>query len=68
MSNAGSAKGKRYRVLIVDDSASVRRALTEIIESDPGFEVMGTAGDPYVAAERISREVPDVMILDIEMP
>ncbi|SOC23690.1 response regulator, partial [Rhodobacter maris] len=68
MIRANSATEKRCRVLIVDDSASVRRALTEIIESDPGLEVMGTAGDPYVAAERISREVPDVMILDIEMP
>jgi two-component system chemotaxis response regulator CheB len=68
MTTSSSSQAKRCRVLIVDDSASVRRAMTEIIESDPGLEVMGTASDPFVAAERIAREVPDVMFLDIEMP
>jgi len=61
-------KGSRIRALIVDDSAVVREALKEILSSDPEIEVIGTAGDPYVAAERISEEVPDVIILDIEMP
>src|SRR5690606_5896708 len=58
----------RARVLIVDDSAAVRQALSGIIGSDPGLEVMATAPDPYVATERIRREVPDVIFLDIEMP
>lgn len=58
----------RIKVLIVDDSASVRQTLAEIVESDPELTVMATAVDPYVAAERIRREVPDVIILDIEMP
>ena len=58
----------RIRVLIVDDSALVRQTLSEVLSSDPGIEVIGTASDPFVAAERISEEVPDVITLDIEMP
>jgi two-component system chemotaxis response regulator CheB len=59
---------RKIRVLIVDDSASVRLTLSEIIGSDPDLEVMATAADPYVAVERIRQEVPDVMFLDIELP
>lgn len=59
---------KKIRVLIVDDSAFVRNALKELLESDPMIEVMGVASDPYVAVERIRREVPDVITLDVEMP
>lgn len=56
------------RVLIVDDSAVVRQTLTRILSSDPEIEVIGAAGDPYAAAERIAEEAPDVITLDIEMP
>jgi two-component system chemotaxis response regulator CheB len=59
---------KKIRVLIVDDSAFVRNALKEVLESDPTIEVMGVASDPYVAAERIRCEVPDLITLDVEMP
>ncbi|SMQ73099.1 two-component system, chemotaxis family, response regulator CheB [Devosia lucknowensis] len=59
---------RKIRVLIVDDSASVRTTLSDIIDADPELEVMGTAADPYVAVERIRQEVPDVMFLDIELP
>jgi two-component system chemotaxis response regulator CheB len=58
----------RIRVLIVDDSALVRQTLSEILSSDPGIEVVGTAADPFAAAERIGEEMPDVITLDIEMP
>ena len=61
-------KTAKVRVLIVDDSAVVRQTLSEILSSDPEIEVIGTAGDPYVAAERIAENVPDVITLDIEMP
>lgn len=61
-------RGRKKRILIVDDSAAVRQALSSIIESDPALEVMGVAADPYVAAQRIRDEVPDAIILDIEMP
>ncbi|MBR0833479.1 chemotaxis response regulator protein-glutamate methylesterase [Bradyrhizobium manausense] len=59
---------RKIRVLVVDDSASVRRALCDIIASDADLEVMATASDPYIAAERIRQEIPDVILLDIEMP
>jgi len=59
---------KKIRVLIVDDSASVRQTLKSVLESDPDIEVLATASDPFVAAERIRDEVPDVITLDIEMP
>ncbi len=59
---------KTIRVLIVDDSAFVRQALKEILETDPQIEVMGVASDPFLAVERIRREVPDVITLDVEMP
>ncbi len=58
----------KIRVLVVDDSATVRQSLTEILESDSSIEVMATAGDPYAAVERIREEVPDVITLDVEMP
>jgi two-component system, chemotaxis family, protein-glutamate methylesterase/glutaminase len=56
------------RVLVVDDSAVVRQTLSEILSADPGIEVIGTAGNPFVAADRIAEQVPDVITLDIEMP
>jgi two-component system chemotaxis response regulator CheB len=59
---------KKIRVLIVDDSAVVRQTLEEILNSDHEIEVMATAADPYIAADKICREVPDVITLDVEMP
>jgi two-component system, chemotaxis family, protein-glutamate methylesterase/glutaminase len=59
---------KPIRVLIVDDSSVVRQALTRIFNADPQIEVMDTASDPIFAAEKISREIPDVITLDVEMP
>jgi two-component system chemotaxis response regulator CheB len=58
----------KVRVLIVDDSASVRQVLSFILNDDPGIEVMAAVSDPYVAAKRLQDELPDVILLDIEMP
>ncbi|PLX84143.1 MAG: chemotaxis response regulator protein-glutamate methylesterase [Desulfuromonas sp.] len=59
---------KPIKVLIIDDSAVVRQALTEILGSDPEIEVMATAPDPLIAENKINRERPDVITLDVEMP
>src|SRR3990167_4972691 len=59
---------KKIRVPVVDDSAVVRQTLTEILESDNEIEVMATAPDPFIAADKIRHDVPDVITLDIEMP
>ena len=60
--------GAPCKVLIVDDSAVVRQMLSEILDSDPGIEVVGTAADPLLAREKIKRLAPDVITLDVEMP
>ncbi len=59
---------RKIRVLIVDDSATVRQTLASVLSSDPQIEVLGVASDPFVAARRIRDEVPDVITLDVEMP
>jgi two-component system chemotaxis response regulator CheB len=56
------------RVLVVDDSAVVRRMLTEALSRQEGIEVVGSAADPYAAREKIAQLRPDVLTLDIEMP
>ena len=59
---------KKTRVLIVDDSASVRQALIAVLATDPELEVIAAASDPFSAARYIQQEVPDVVMLDVEMP
>lgn len=61
-------KKKRIKVLIVDDSAVIRQTLEKILASDRDIEVMGTAADPYIAVQKIEKEIPDVITLDVEMP
>ena len=59
---------RKIRVLIVDDSAIVRKILTEALSGEDDLEVVGTAPDPYVARDKILALRPDVLTLDIEMP
>ena len=59
---------RKIKVLIVDDSSVVRQTMSEILTSDPDIEVMAVASDPYIAAQKMKKEAPDVMTLDIEMP
>ncbi|EEW24137.1 protein-glutamate methylesterase/protein-glutamine glutaminase [Rhodobacter ferrooxidans] len=56
------------RVMIVDDSASIRAAFSSIIAADPGLSLMGAAPDPFAAVEMMRAEIPDVMLLDLELP
>jgi two-component system chemotaxis response regulator CheB len=58
----------KIRVLIVDDSALVRRMAREVLAADPEIEVVGVAADPYEARDRIALLSPEVVTLDLEMP
>jgi len=60
--------GRKIGVLIIDASASARQALREILDGDPEIEVIATAADPWAAAERMRKAVPDVITLDLEVP
>lgn len=60
--------GPRIKVLVVDDSAVVRRMLSEAISKDSGLELVGAAPDPFVARDMLLKLKPDVLTLDIEMP
>ena len=59
---------KKIRVLVVDDSAVVRKVFSEELSLEKDIEVVGTAPDPYVARDKIVSLRPDVVTLDVEMP
>jgi len=59
---------RKIRVLIIDDSSLVRQMLSDILNECPDLEVVGVAGDPLIARERIKALNPDVLTLDVEMP
>jgi two-component system chemotaxis response regulator CheB len=59
---------KKIKVLIIDDSAIVRKIFSRELGRDPRIDIVGTAPDPYVARDKIVRLKPDVLTLDIEMP
>ena len=59
---------KKIKVLVIDDSAVIRKLLSELLSTDSQIEVVGAAMDPYIAREKIKRLQPDVITLDIEMP
>lgn len=59
---------KPIRVMLVDDSATVRQVLTGILSAVPDIQVMGAAADPLFALDKMNRDWPDVVVLDVEMP
>ncbi len=59
---------ERVKVMIVDDSATVRQVLSTLLSAEPDLEVIGTAADPLFALEKMNRNWPDVIVLDVEMP
>jgi Chemotaxis response regulator containing a CheY-like receiver domain and a methylesterase domain len=59
---------ERIRVLVIDDSALVRKLMAVMLSSDPAIEVVGSAADPLIAREKIKQLNPDVLTLDVEMP
>ena len=65
---AGARAERRVRVLIVDDSALVRRVLSDLLSVDLQIEVLGTAPDAYAAREKIKRLASCVLTLNVEMP
>jgi two-component system chemotaxis response regulator CheB len=60
--------GREIKVMVVDDSAVVRKVMSTILERDPEIRVIGTAHDPLFAIEKMRRDWPDVITLDVEMP
>ena len=63
-----SGPARKIRVLIVDDSAVIRKLVTEALTADPQIEVIGSAQNGQLAVERVARLKPDAVTMDIEMP
>jgi two-component system, chemotaxis family, protein-glutamate methylesterase/glutaminase len=59
---------RKIRVLVIDDSALVRKTITDTLHMDPDIEVVGVANDPLIAMDKIPKLHPDVLTLDMEMP
>jgi len=64
----GTGVLKKIKVLIVDDSAIVRKVFSQELSKYPDVEIVGTAPDPFVARDKILKLKPDVITLDVEMP
>jgi two-component system, chemotaxis family, protein-glutamate methylesterase/glutaminase len=58
----------QINVMVIDDSAVVRQVVTRLLDADPKIRVIGSAADPLLALEKMNRQWPDVLVLDIEMP
>ena len=59
---------KIIKVMLVDDSAVVRQTISEVLNSDAEINVIETCQDPYIAAQKLRNVIPDVIVLDVEMP
>lgn len=60
--------GRKYKLLIVDDSIVIRTFLRDLFAELPDFDVIGTAADPYKARDIMRKTWPDIITLDVEMP
>lgn len=58
----------KYRVLIVDDSRFMRQVLCDVVNGDPSFTVISTAGDGEEAVRLVEQLEPDIVTMDMEMP
>ena len=67
-SNPPGSEADPYRVVVVDDSAVIRGLLARTLESDPEIQVVETVANGKLAIGAVTRSVPDVVVLDIEMP
>jgi len=63
-----SVTNRKIKVMLVDDSAVVRQTISTILNSDPEIEVTETCQDPYIAVKKLRDHIPDVIVLDVEMP
>lgn len=63
-----SITDKKIKVMLVDDSAVVRQTISTILNTDPEIEVTETCQDPYIAVQKLRNHIPDVIVLDVEMP
>ncbi len=63
-----SALKNKIKVMLVDDSAVVRQTISKVLNSDPDIEVIDACQDPYIAAKKLRSVIPDVIVLDVEMP
>ncbi len=68
LSSVESSACSRIKVLVVDDSAIVRKMIGDALRQQPDMEVVGGAPDPFIARDLILQHEPDVVTLDIEMP
>ena len=59
---------KKTRVFVIDDSAVVRQVVSQVLNAEPDIEVIGVAADPIFAQEKMNKQWPDVIVLDVEMP
>jgi len=63
-----SSSKNTIKVMLVDDSAVVRQTIAKVLNSDPEIEVIDACQDPYIAAKKLRNVIPDVIVLDVEMP
>src|ERR1700693_3011130 len=62
------SRTSKIKVMIIDDSAVVRQVLQSLLDQEPDIQVIAVASDPIFALDKMRKNWPDVIVLDIEMP